>query len=216
MAATAAAAAAGAAVAAADPSAAVLAPVDRRQSPLWERLRAFDFDADSDTDPASDLAPPALSFTARLARDNGWRRSFAARVVDEYRRFLFLASTAGHPVTPSEAIDQAWHLHLVYTRSYWERLCRDVLRRALHHGPTRGGEAEGARYDAQYRATLSSYRRRFGAAPPVDIWPPPAVRFGPDLRWRVWTTGAWIVPKQPIAILAAATAVLVALAAFIR
>ncbi|MEK6230809.1 MAG: hypothetical protein N2A42_03075 [Luteolibacter sp.] len=33
----------------------------------------------------------------------------------EYKRFVALAMLAGHPVTPSEEVDQAWHLHLVYT-----------------------------------------------------------------------------------------------------
>ncbi len=42
---------------------------------------------------------------------------------DEYRRFAFLAATAGHPVTPSDAVDQAWHLHLTYSRDYWDRFC---------------------------------------------------------------------------------------------
>ena len=35
-------------------------------------------------------------FSARLAREHGWTRAFAQRVVEEYRRFLYLAMTAGH------------------------------------------------------------------------------------------------------------------------
>jgi len=103
--------------------------------------------------------PPgaSLSFTARLARENGWNAGHAARVVREYRRFLLLAATGSNPVTPSDAVDQAWHLHLTYTRSYWDALCGDILGKPLHHGPTAGGSAEGLRYRDQYRATLARY-----------------------------------------------------------
>lgn len=95
---------------------------------LWIRISAFELD-----DPAA-----ALPFTARLARENGWSRDFARRVVDEYRRFVFLAMKSGHPVTPSEEVDEAWRLHLCYSRSYWDGMCRGVLGRPLHHGPTEG------------------------------------------------------------------------------
>src|SRR4051812_24339272 len=39
------------------------------------------------------------SFVRRLARENGWTLAYAARVIREYKRFIFLALTAGHPVT---------------------------------------------------------------------------------------------------------------------
>ena len=77
----------------------------------------------------SDPKTAALTFADRLARENGWSAAKAARVVDEYRRFCFLAATAGHEVTPSDAVDQAWHLHLTYSRDYWERFCPEVLGR---------------------------------------------------------------------------------------
>lgn len=49
---------------------------------------------------------------------------------------------------------------------------------ALHHGPTAGGETENHRYRDNYAATLASYKRAFGEAPPADIWPPDDIRFG--------------------------------------
>jgi hypothetical protein len=120
----------------------------------------------------------ALPFAARLARDNGWTAAFADRTIEEYRRFLYLCSVAGRPVTPSDQVDQAWHLHLTYTRSYWDDLCGRVLGRPLHHGPTCGGPDERRKYDTQYRQTLELYESEFGEPPPADIWPDPAVRFG--------------------------------------
>ncbi len=152
---------------------------------LRRKLDALDLDGDA-----------ALSFSKRLARDNGWTHPFALRVVEEYKRFLFLAATCGHPVTPSDEVDQAWHLHLVYTRSYWDELCGEILGFPLHHGPTKGGWAEGDKFENWYERTLDSYRAAFGHEPPRDVWPPLSVRFGEASSFRrVNLRRAWVVHK---------------------
>lgn len=155
-------------------------------------------------------ADAALSFDRRLARENGWTPAFAARVLDEYRRFCLLAVTADHPVTPSDAVDQAWHLHLTYTRDYWERFCPDVLGRPLHHGPTAGGVAEQHRFFNQYAATLHTYEETFGEAPPADIWADAKRRLVDDPRARrVHPRDGWVVRKWPaIAVALLATSIL--------
>lgn len=147
---------------------------------------------------AIDSPGAALRFGARLARENGWPRSHAERVVREYRRFLFLAATAPHAVTPSDAVDQAWHLHLAYTRSYWDDLCGGILGRPLHHCPTAGGKAEDARYRGQYAATLAAYAEAFGEAPPADIWPAADARFTGDFV-RIDRSTHWATPKRAVA-----------------
>lgn len=158
----------------------------------------------------------AFSFEARLARENGWTAGHAGRVMGEYRRFLFLAAAAGHPVTPPDAVDQAWHLHLTYSRDYWDRLCGKVLGQPLHHGPTAGGDREQHRYFAQYADTLASYERWFGAPPPAAIWPSAHRRLLVDPRAvRVGLADHWVVSKRvvwrgaaAVSMLAAALAVL--------
>jgi hypothetical protein len=134
-----------------------LSPPDH---PVWHSLSCYTVGPEG----------AALSFMTRLAQENGWSRAKAERVFDEYRRFCFLAVTAGHEVSPSDAVDQAWHLHLTYSRDYWERFCPQVLGRPLHHGPTTGGASEHHRFYAQYARTLQAYEVAFGL-PPVDIWP---------------------------------------------
>ena len=135
-------------------------------------------------------------FAVRLAQENAWPTAFAERVIREYKRFVYLAMVAKHPVTPSDQVDQAWHLHLTYTRSYWQELCQQTLPRPLHHGPTRGGTAEAAKYEDWYVRTCQSYCQVFGEAPPVDIWPPVHLRFGRDLHFRrINTRQHWILPK---------------------
>lgn len=154
-------------------------------------------------------ADTALSFAARLARDNRWSVSFAKRVIGEYKRFCFLAVTAGHEVTPSDAVDQAWHLHLTYSRDYWERFCPEALGVPLHHGPTAGGAAEHNRYFEQYAQTLKSYEATFGEMPPADIWPTAAQRFGRDaLAVRVRPDSVIFLSRHGAIIGATALAVL--------
>ena len=156
------------------------------QRELFKRVRDFRFDEGG----------MAFPFAARLARDNGWATGYTARVITEYRRFAFLAVAAGHPVTPSDQVDQVWHLHLLYTRSYWQRLCNGVLKTPLHHEPTRGSSKERGKFDDWYARTLESYRRFFGQEPPRDIWPDAGIRFGEDIHFRrVNTKRSWIIPK---------------------
>ncbi|MBX9815572.1 MAG: hypothetical protein A4S12_02445 [Proteobacteria bacterium SG_bin5] len=159
------------------------APLDH---PVWRALQNYQIGPDD----------AALSFAARLARENGWRPAFAARVIEEYKRFCFLAVTSGHELTPSDAVDQAWHLHLTYTRDYWERFCPQILGRPLHHGPTAGGSDERHRFFRQYADTLAAYEAAFGTLPPYDIWPSARRRLLLDPRARrVHPRQAMIVPR---------------------
>ena len=107
---------------------------------LWKRIENFEID-DSGSD---------YTFTDRLAQENGWTHEFTVRAILEYRRFMFLICITDGPLTPPDEVDQVWHLHLLYTRSYWKELCGDVLKREIHPGPTRGGEDEQAKYADLY------------------------------------------------------------------
>lgn len=152
---------------------------------LWQKILDFQID-----DPDA-----AFSFTDRLARENDWPLEFALRCVQEYKRFIFLACISDQPCTPSDEVDQVWHLHLLYTRSYWNELCRDTLGKEIHHGPTKGGQAEKTKYINLYEETKKLYEGTFESAPPEDIWPPCAVRFG-NLRFtRVNRHRNWVLPK---------------------
>ena len=154
---------------------------------LWARLEGYRIGP----------VDAALSFADRLARENRWPAAFVHRVIREYYRFCYLAMTAGHEVTPSDQVDQAWHLHLTYSRDYWQRFCPEVLGADLHHGPTAGGQVERSRYYEQYAQTLASYEAAFGEPPPPDIWPPAARRFGSDpLSYRVNPADVVTFPKR--------------------
>ncbi|MGH8522866.1 MAG: glycine-rich domain-containing protein [Gammaproteobacteria bacterium] len=160
--------------------------VTGEHSALSQRIFAFSLDqADSE-----------LPFSRRVARDNGWSKDYTWRVIEEYKRFAFLATVAGHPVTPSDPVDQVWHLHLTYSRSYWEDFCPHVLGKALHHEPARGGPAEQQKFSDWYQKTLASYERLLGHPPPSDIWPDPATRFGGAQDFvRINKACYWLIPK---------------------
>ena len=107
-------------------------------------------------------------------------------MVEEYRRFLVLTQVAGRPVSPSADVDEAWHLHLTRTGHY-ERLCRELFGRFLHHEAARAGE--GAKHRDMYRATLAAYREAFGFSAPAVVWPrpdqPAVPQPPPELTWTV-------------------------------
>ena len=140
---------------------------------LWRRIATHDFGT----------ADAPLDFTTRLAREHGWTLAQARGAIEEYRRFCFLSVVAGHPVTPSDAVDEVWHLHLTYTRDYWDTWCPTVLRARLHHEPTRGGRPEADRHYHQYAQTLATYQQWFGA-PPAQWWPHAGGMFAKALPYR--------------------------------
>jgi hypothetical protein len=110
-------------------------------------------------------------FLKRLAAENRWTLDYARRVLKEYRRFLFLIARGAGALSPSHAVDQAWHLHMLHSRNYWDDFCGAVLGRELHHDPF-DGAAEHGRFLTQYQRTLDGYREVFGWTAPSDIWPP--------------------------------------------
>lgn len=152
---------------------------------LWKQIQDFPLD-----DPSS-----ALTFTQRLARENNWSIHFAERVTTAYKNFIFLCMVSTQQVTPSDAVDQAWHLHMTYTQSYWDELCGKVLGKPLHHHPTKGGAHESEKFFNQYDATLQLYREKLGEEPPEDIWPPSEQRFASGDFIRVDRSEHWVLKK---------------------
>ena len=140
---------------------------------VWKKITGLQFDFDS----------ASLPFSKRLARENRWPHWFALDVIEEYRKFLYLLERAGHPVTPSIQVDQAWHLHLLYSESYWEDFAEGMPVKP-HHGPTRGGEQEDEKFIDWYSKTLNTYEAVFEQKPPVHIWPRKEERFRKSQSWH--------------------------------
>lgn len=158
---------------------------------LWQRLGDFHVGGAFDQ----------FTFEQRLARENGWTYTYAEQVVEEYKRFLYLIAHTRRQLTPSDAVDQVWHLHLAYTRSYWQELCQDILGFELHHHPTKGGDEQQANFKLCYADTLQSYAETFGKPAPETIWPGEEERFRSGNNFvRVNRTRVWMITKPRYAI----------------
>jgi len=173
------------------PDAALTGSMSSQHLDLHKRIWTFAIDE-------PDISFP---FSKRLARDQGWSLTYTQQVIEEYKKFLFLAIAADHPVTPSDAVDEAWHLHLTYTHSYWDDLCSQILQKPLHHHPTKGGTSQREVFWDCYNKTLNSYERFFGYPPPADIWQPPTIRFRQAGQFRrVNSQDFWFIPKPSLKI----------------
>jgi uncharacterized protein (TIGR04222 family) len=125
-----------------------------------------------------------------------WTLTYTQRAIAEYKKFVFLTVVANHQVVPSDQVDQVWHAHVLLTKSYWEEFCPKVLGKKLHHHPAQGGKTERAEFHHLYMQTIASYRHFFGS-PPTDIWSPPDLRFGAELKMqRVNLSEHWVIPKR--------------------
>lgn len=159
--------------------------MNNEQLKLWNQIKNFELDEPE----------ISLSFTDRLARENGWTIEYSIRTILEYKKFIFLLTITNHPLTPSDQVDQVWHLHLLYTQSYWIEFCENTIKRKIHHGPTKGGEIEKTKYINWYEKTKKLYLITFKMEAPNDIWPTSEIRFSEiDFR-RVNIKRNWIIKK---------------------
>ena len=86
------------------------------QDELWQKIEAFVLD-----DPYSNFP-----FSKKLEKENNWSPGFAARAIEEYRKFIYLCCIAPTGASPSDAVDKVWHLHLTYTQNYWISFCKKL------------------------------------------------------------------------------------------
>ena len=122
-------------------------------------------------------------FANRLSKENSWSLGFTYEVINEYAKFLFLAKESGQLVVPPFIIDQAWHLHLLYTEAYWTDFCPKVLGMSLHHVPATKSKKEAALLEDATAQTLLSYRKFFGE--PHPLWTIPKDKVNRALLYNI-------------------------------
>ncbi|WP_347217472.1 hypothetical protein [Chryseobacterium sp.] len=127
---------------------------------LWNRIQEFSLDA-SDAD---------FPFSKKLAKEENWSLEFTRKAIEEYKKFVYLCCILPKGASPSEIVDKVWHMHLIYTQNYWEEFCPNILKRPLHHHPSKGGEAERDKHHNWFENTLENYRRVFQQEAPEEIW----------------------------------------------
>lgn len=112
-------------------------------------------------------------FAKKLATENTWQEPFVQDAIREYKRFIYLMAISPSKVAPSEIIDIVWHLHLTFTKNYWDDLCGQIVKKPLHHNPGNGSDQDQQELQDAYQLTLSLYRKEFDEEPPARFWPQP-------------------------------------------
>jgi len=156
-----------------------------QQEAVWKKLQAFELDAPDSS----------LTFSMRLARENAWSKAYTQRAIEEYKRFLFMCCVSDHPVSPSHVVDEVWHFHLTYTKSYWIDLCQNTLGKSIHHTPTKGGNSERQKHNNQYIGTKDLYQQLFGHKAPRDIWFDDKRQMAEFHFQKVNMHRNWVIPK---------------------
>lgn len=131
--------------------------MDYRLDPLWLKLNMMNADGLKAFAPLMDA----------MQKQWGQNAEMAQRVIEEYRKFLFLAMRAGHQVIPPGPVNDAWMTHLQTAQNFWENLGQMITERPMSQGADASQFASMA--DA-WKATLESYEKIFGMKPPMDIW----------------------------------------------
>ena len=146
-------------------------------------------------------ADPLLQrrFRQQLAQATGWDGARCERAIQEYLRFCVVAARLGGRAVPSASVDQVWHLHLTWTRDYWEDFCPNRMGFAFHHQPSRGQPGEREALRLGYAETLHAYQSLFGT--PDAAW------------WPAWSTAATRARRGRWARMAAALGLLPAASA---
>lgn len=110
-------------------------------------------------------ALPLGDVRSRVAEQGSLPESILEDAVTEYRKFLFLAACGyRHELAMcSEAVDEVWHTHILFTEAY-VRDCNQILGRYLHHKPQLGenwGDKE------RVAGFCELYQQVFGELPTV-------------------------------------------------
>ena len=116
-------------------------------------------------------------------------------MIEEYKKFIYLCCVSNNQITPSDAVDQVWHLHLTYTKSYWIKLCKETLGKEIHHNPTKGGKIEKEKFSNCYDATFDIYKTEFKVTPPNSIWLNNKKRFKEVNFKRINIDSFWLIIK---------------------
>lgn len=124
---------------------------------LWKQVEAFDLDEGHGDYP----------FSLRLADENDWTLSFTGDAILEYKKFMYLAAVSDEMVSPSPIVDEVWHGHLVFSRSY-AGFCR-ILGKRIEHYPSTQRKTEAGKFDSARRHTLELYEKHFGQLN-LQVW----------------------------------------------
>lgn len=125
-----------------------------KQRALWEAIRRFSFDETIEE----------YGFETRLAYENKWTHHVTKQAIEEYKKFMFLASISNQMVSPSEIVDTVWHQHLIFSKSY-EKLCQ-ITGKKIEHIPSTHNPHNHSVFKTAKEYTTTLYESYFGKQNP--------------------------------------------------
>ena len=91
--------------------------------------------------------------------------NLARRAIREYKKFMYLAYISPDRVVPSYYIDKVWHIHLIFTKHYWDEFCPNVLGKRIHHTPSEDTKDYKNVDSYDLNKTENLYEREFDLPP---------------------------------------------------
>ncbi len=76
---------------------------------------------------------------ARIQKELAYSPWAASELFRDLKRFLWVSTIVDGPIAPPPAIDDAWHVFLLFTQDY-AAFCNCFFGRFLHHRPRRPGD----------------------------------------------------------------------------
>ncbi len=101
----------------------------------------------------------------RVMKENLWSENYTLRVVEEYKKFIYLTTQMN--AAPSFEIDQVWHAHMLFSKDY-EKMEKIIDKRIYHQPNTEETVNTSGKDD--YLETKLAYMEKFNRHPPIDIW----------------------------------------------
>lgn len=136
---------------------------------LWSRIRDYPLPHREEIDDMAEPERHCRTFIHNVRKDGDWTDESAERLVEEYRRFLYLKARSGGQLTPPKVIDKVWHMHLAMGDDFKARFCTEIGIKMIHET----GMARDVAL-ASYTRGYETYAEEFGGRPPKDIWPSPS------------------------------------------
>lgn len=99
----------------------------------------------------------------RLVNTEKWSANEAAKVVNQYRNYLYLRLKYREAILPpSKEIDEAWHAHILHTKQYRE-FCDELFNEYLDHAPQSPDDiADRSSTEIYFEQTQMLYKKEFG------------------------------------------------------
>jgi len=97
--------------------------------------------------------------------------NFVDRMEKEYRRYIACVATNPSDKLPiSNAVDELWHAHILFTKDY-AKMSKALKGAYIDHIPTLSEEERAALEPFYFDVTLERYRQVFKEDPPQEFWP---------------------------------------------